>query len=351
MAEFEATFVDVGCGDTTLIKLPGDGYMLVDVYRCPGQGIDLFKLLDDVLPEGDDGRKRLEVLVITHAHDDHIAGIGDLYDRYQIGELWLPQHSEELQRGTENHDEFVRIKDEHSDEKTLWPKGSRSVWKTLGDGDEVSVRCFSPPGYIEPAEELDEEEAKRLVHENCVVLRLSYSDYSLMLTGDSDKACWERIVGYYDGRTDDAGADVLKVESLHASHHGSRSFAKSDMDDEPYCESLDLMEPEHVVISVGAENKHDHPHADMLEIYGDAVGAENVVQTGELGTMRLEVEASGVARLITEEGPDYERDYGWDDDDGDRASGKSAGSVPPAAPPPGYEKRSQRAPRRERYGS
>jgi Integrase core domain len=64
MADFEVTFVDVGHGDATLIKMPGARYMLVDVYRCPGQGIDLFKLLDDVLPEGDDGRKRLDVLVI-----------------------------------------------------------------------------------------------------------------------------------------------------------------------------------------------------------------------------------------------------------------------------------------------
>jgi competence protein ComEC len=350
MAEFEATFVDVGCGDTTLIKLPNDQYMLVDVYRCPGQGIDLFKLLDDVLPDGDDGRKRLEVLAITHAHDDHIAGIGDLYDRYQIGELWLPQHSETLQKGTVNHEEFLRIKDEHADENTYWPKGSRSVWKTLGDHNGVSVRCFSPPGYIEPEVELDEKEARRLVHENCVVLRFSYAGYSLVLTGDSDKACWERIVGYYEGRTDGTGTEVLKVESLHASHHGSRSFVKRTEDDEPYRESLGLMEPDHVVISVGSENQHDHPHRDMLTIYNDAVGAENVVQTCELGTMRLEVEASGVARLITEEGPDYERDYGWDDD-GDRGRGKSAHSVPPGAPPPGYEKQPQRAPRRERYGN
>ena len=57
MAEFEVTFVDVGHGDATLIKMPGERYMLVDVYRCPDEGIDLFKLLDDVLPEGDDGRK------------------------------------------------------------------------------------------------------------------------------------------------------------------------------------------------------------------------------------------------------------------------------------------------------
>jgi len=134
--------------------------VLVDIYRCPAEGIDLFKLLDDSLPDGDDGRKRLDVLAITHAHDDHIAGIGDLYDRYQVVELLLPQHAKKLPQVAGNYAEFERVQEEHHDEQTEWPKGSRSMWKTLGENGEVSVRCFSPPGYIDPEEDLDEEEMK-----------------------------------------------------------------------------------------------------------------------------------------------------------------------------------------------
>lgn len=355
MAEFEVTFVDVGHGDATLIKMPGDCYALVDVYRCPGEGIDLFKLLDDVLPNGDDGRKRLDLLAITHAHDDHITGIGDLYDRYQVDQLWLPQHGKKLAIA-KNYEDFERVEEEHPDEDTDWPQGSRSVWATLGDGDAVSVRCFSPPGYIDPSEELDEDEAERVVHENCVVLKFTYEDYSVMLTGDSNKACWERIVGYYEGRTDDVGVDVLESQILHASHHGSRTFIKDLKEDEAYLEALELIAPESVVISVGPDSKHDHPHEDMLEAYNEEVGEENVLQTCVVGTMRLEVDADGIARLITTEGDRYTEDYGWDDDGDERASGGGGGtggkrSVPPAAPPPGHEKTSQKAPRRERYGA
>ena len=86
------------------------------------------------------------MLAITHAHDDHIAGIGDLYDRYQVVELWLPQHAKKLQQVAGNYAEFERVQEEHPDEQTEWPKGSRSMWKTLGENGEVSVRCFSPPG-------------------------------------------------------------------------------------------------------------------------------------------------------------------------------------------------------------
>ena len=77
MADFETIFVDVGQGDSTLIRLPDGEYMLVDVCRRQGDGIDLFKLLDDRLPKGEDGRLRLKYLVITHAHDDHIEFVVD----------------------------------------------------------------------------------------------------------------------------------------------------------------------------------------------------------------------------------------------------------------------------------
>src|SRR5687768_13046463 len=125
MNEFEVTFVDVGQGDTTLVRLPGEQFALIDVYRSPGQGIDLFRLLDDRLPEGQGGHRRLDHLIITHAHDDHDTGMGDLYDRYDVGELWLPQHEIRQQIG-EHFGEYQRVEKETPDERIYRPKGSRT---------------------------------------------------------------------------------------------------------------------------------------------------------------------------------------------------------------------------------
>ena len=359
MSDFEVIFADVGQGDCTLIRLSDGEYMLVDVYRCPDHGIDIFKLLDDVLPKDDDGRGRLKYLVITHAHDDHITGIGDLYDRYAVEWLWVPQYEDRKQVAS-HFGEYQRVVDEHPDEKIKRPQGSRTP---LGEkdpdldlGEEMTVRCFSPPGYIEIEETLDEDEAKQLVHENCLVLKIAFEDASLILTGDSNLACWERILDYYKGRTEEeTGTEVLKADILHASHHGSRTFFKDgDENSEASLEALETIAPDAVVVSVGENNQHDHPHEDIMDAYRAQVGDDNVFETRHTGTVVMEVDAGAPYRIILDS-DGYAEDYGWSDEDNDDDDGggskKGAGARPPGPPPPGYEKTPQRPPRRERYGA
>lgn len=326
MSDFEAIFVDVGEGDSTLFRLPGGKYALVDVFRCEGHGtVDLHRLLDDRLSDGTNGKKRLDYLIITHAHDDHIRGLSPLYDRYEVGELWLPQHGYKKAPGDE-YAEFERVEKEHPDDETYWPKGSRTPWRYLGENDEVTVRCLSPPGYITVEDELDEDEARRLVHENCMVLKFEYQGYSVMLAGDSNLLAWQRIHGYYEGRTDDNDLDVLKADVLHASHHGSRTFVKDNEVDEPWLDALEVIDPEYVVVSVGAQNRHDHPHDDMMKLYRDQVpDADNVTETQHAKTIVYRVESSGSAQAPYADDGTFESEYGWEDDDTDDDGDDSGG--------------------------
>lgn len=143
MTEFKAIFLDVGQGDCTLISLPNGEYMLIDICRSPGQGtVDVFKVLRDLLPQGANGKPLLHYLVITHAHDDHIWGIGDLAEEFEIGELWVPQYGTK-KKLSENYEAFVKVVEDQPDERKVWQKGSRTPVADLADG-EVSVRCFSP---------------------------------------------------------------------------------------------------------------------------------------------------------------------------------------------------------------
>jgi beta-lactamase superfamily II metal-dependent hydrolase len=354
MGDFSVYFLDVGLGDSTLIRLPNEQFMLVDVYRCEDRGtVDVFKVLRDLLPSEKDGKQLLDYLVITHAHDDHIWGIGDLAEEFSIGELWVPQYGTK-KKLSENFEAFQKVVEDQPDDQKVFQKGSRSPVAELAD-EEVSVRCFSPPGYIEVEETLDEDEARKVVHENCGVYRLTTQGVSVMLTGDSDLAAWQRIVGYYEDQSEENDLSVLSSQIVHASHHGSRTFVKTSKDDEPWLDALDAMEPEAVVISVGADNRHEHPHEDMLKIYEEK--AERVLQTKDSETLVLSVTGEGTYEL--EPDSSFSDRYGWDDDSGGGGvssspspSGSSGSSRrQPATPAPGFEKSPQRPPRRERYAT
>lgn len=352
---FQTFFLDVGQGDCTLIALPNGQYMLVDIYRCSGQGtVDAFKVLREFLSEGDSGKQKLDYLVITHAHDDHIWGIADLADEFEIGELWVPQYGTK-KKLSDNYEAFERVVEAQPDDQKIWQKGSRTPVAELADGS-VSVRCFSPPGYVEVEETLDEDDARRVVHENCGVYRLTTQGVSLLLSGDSNLPAWRRITGYYSEHTEgDQDLSVLASQVLHASHHGSRTFVKDQKDDTAWLDALEAIDPTEVVISVGADNRHQHPHDDMVKVYEDQVGVEQVPQTEESGTLVLTVTGTGTFEVAADES--FAERFGWDDEEGgskaSRQSGPSGGTQrerrPPQTPPPGFEKTPQHAPRRERY--
>lgn len=330
MADFEVIFVDIGEGDSTLIKLPGEQYALIDVFRCEEHGIDLFKLLDDRLCDGHGGKKRLDYLIITHAHDDHIRGLKDLIDRYDVREIWAPRYETDESLG-EKFDEFKEAMKNHPN--VVVPKGSRSPFAHLGENDQVTVRCFSPPGYIDVEVSLTEQEQRDKVHEYCGVFKFDYEGVSVMFAGDSDLKCWQRIIGYYENVPDENDITVVDSTVLHATHHGSYTFFKDSKDDEVWLDGLEVIDPEAVVVSVGAENKHDHPHDDAMKAYRDHVGEANVHTTEDEGTIVLEVTGERQWNLRPD-GGEFCDAYGWNDDEDDGGGGGNGrGGVPPTPPP------------------
>lgn len=164
------------------------------------------------------------------------------------------------------------------------------------------------------------------------MLRIAYQGQSVILTGDSNVACWRRVVGYYEGReADETGTEVLDADVLHASHHGSRTFIKENGEDsEAWLDGLEIIGPGYVVVSVGEKNRHDHPHEDMMDAYREQAGDENVLETRSAGTVVFEVEEDGNGLLRADTGR-YRDEYGWDDDEGGEDDGGDRSRGGPSA--------------------
>jgi hypothetical protein len=96
----------VGFGDCFLVSFPGSRHVLID---CGVHALGDIKTLDDVLADiATTTKRRLAVIVMSHAHEDHIAGFArgeELFRTFEIGEIWLPwtenpndQHARELRQ-------------------------------------------------------------------------------------------------------------------------------------------------------------------------------------------------------------------------------------------------------------
>ncbi|MDR0406433.1 MAG: MBL fold metallo-hydrolase [Clostridiales bacterium] len=235
----EAHFIDVGQGDSMLAKLPDGRAMLIDAG--PGSAAD--KVVG-YLREQNVGK--IDILIATHPHEDHIGGMDEVVREFEIGEIYMPKVSA-------NTKAFESLLTEIRDKGLT--VGSAKGGMVLPGGGGVSIEFFAPNG--ERYAELNNHSA---------VTKITYGDTAFLLTGDAENLSETEMLG--------AGyalaADVLKV-----GHHGSNTSTAPAF--------LRAVSPRVAVISVGQGNSYRHPAPDTLQnLENDGV---SVYRTDELGTI------------------------------------------------------------------
>ncbi len=200
-------FLDVGQGDAAVIETPGGKYVLIDGgTERAGESVVLPYLLHR-------GVRVLDLVIVTHTHDDHAAGVIEVLKKIPAREIWvggtadLPGHT------------VIRPRPGHVLQLEL-----RVVLTVLG-----------PVGSL-PASENDRS----------LVVRLDMGGMSVLFTGDIEGEGEKALLTH---------AAALDADVLKAPHHGSANSARVDF--------LRAVEPAVVVISVGEDNKHGLP-ADLF---------------------------------------------------------------------------------------
>lgn len=230
----EVTVLDVGQGDSIFVAFPDGRTMLVDAGGLPGAnylhgmrpGLDVGE--DVVSPFlWSHGLKRIDTIVITHAHEDHIGGMPAVLRNFRVGELWVgrdedaPAYRNVLAEAAARRIPVVhRLRGEHFD------------WS----GARVTVLW---PDSSDPA---------RARNDDSLVLRLEDGSDSFLLTGDIERAVERSIV---------ADGDELATSFLKVPHHGGKTSSTM-----PF---LDAVRPAFAAISVGEANPFGHPSADAID--------------------------------------------------------------------------------------
>ncbi len=248
------TVLDVGQGDAILLETAGGARMLIDGGPDPGR---LLVELDAQVPAWD---RRLDIVLLTHPHEDHVAGLARVLDRYHVGRV-LETGMRGPGSGWAAWADRLRDGPPHD---TLAAGASLQL-------DEVRLSVLWPePGEVP----LDPPDTGKGINNVSVVLLGEANGRRFLLTGDTEEDIDPLLLAKGLPRV-----DVLKV-----AHHGSATATTAPL--------LAALRPRLAVVSAGQGNPYGHPAPSTLGRLRDA-GAR-VFRTDRDGTVSLELRPDGV---------------------------------------------------------
>lgn len=242
----EVHFIDVGQADATLI-IQGDEVMLFDA-ATKGRGDELVEYIKNL------GISYIDVVILSHPHDDHMGGAGKLLNNIEVGKIYgpdifelmdslgddTPGWYEDMIDAVDAIDEKLNKGVPENQQTSVWnfPRNSNGEFAKFKIGEAI-VEFFAP---------LEDEYSDKNDYSICA--KVTFGTIDIMFTGDATSAVEADLInkGYN-----------LDVEIFQAGHHGSDTSNSKEF--------LEAMSPECIVISCGMKNKYNHPVESVIELY------------------------------------------------------------------------------------
>ena len=232
----EFHFIDVGQGDSALIILPNGKTMLIDagVSDYGSKVVDYLKKLNI---------SKIDYLVMTHPHVDHIGGMGKVIDNFDIGIVYM---TDTISTSKTYENLLLKIEKKNLEITTL---ESNDI---ISEFDEFKAVILSP------SKESDE------INDMSLVMKITYKNNTFILMGDAETNEENDILNSFSN----IKADLIKI-----GHHGSITSSSAKF--------IEKVAPIIAIISCGRYNPYGHPNIQTLETlkkYG-----VKVYRTDELG--------------------------------------------------------------------
>ena len=231
------TVLDVGQGDSILLQGPNGGRALVDTGPDPDR---LVALLDQRIPAWD---RRLDLVVLTHPHEDHVAGLAALLDRYRVTEIVEPGMV-----GPGPGDAAYRRRLAELGRESRVVAAGNLLWL---DGMRIDI-AWPLPGTVP----LRPPDSGTGINNVSIVLDIKFGARRLVLAGDVEHQIDPQLLAAGIARHDH-DLDVLKV-----AHHGSGTATTDAF--------VEQMRPRVAVVSAGLGNPYGHPSPATVQRLSDS---------------------------------------------------------------------------------
>ncbi len=214
-------FLDVGQGDCSLIIMPSGETMLIDTSTKNQADVILEYISYYKI-------KKIDYLVLTHPHADHIGSAPEIISSLDIGTVMMPDAT----TTTNIFEQTLNAIDDKNLEITI-PK--------VGEEFKLGKANITILG---PAKNTND------LNNMSIVLRLDYGKTSFLFTGDAEQHSESYMLSSND-------VSAFKANVLKVGHHGSSTSTSSKF--------LSAVDPDYAVISCGKDNSYGHPHTETIK--------------------------------------------------------------------------------------
>ena len=263
--KLEMSVLDVGQGDSLFVVSPQGKTMLIDGGGAfggfagqSGRGIDPGEEAVSAYLWSR-GFQKLDVVALTHAHQDHLGGLTAILENFRVGRLWIGREvSSPALAKLEQMARERKIPIEHE------TRANSFAW------DNVEGKFFWP-------DTASADPSAAAKNDDSLVLRLRYQERAVLLPGDAEKEAEREMLS-------ESGQDDLRAEVLKIGHHGSRNSTTPEF--------LAAVKPSLAIISVGEDNPYGHPNAELLERLARA--GVRVLRTDRDGAVHILMDGRGL---------------------------------------------------------
>jgi len=222
----KVVFLNVGQGDSIYIETPDGHQMLID----GGPDARVLSQLSQVMPFGD---RSIDVIVATHPDADHIGGLPQVLDTYEVSTF--------IENGVTSDTKVYQ-----NLEQKIFKNKIKKIIALRGNSIMLDKEKNIHFDILFPDRDVSSFDS----NDASIVGRLVYGNESFMLTGDAT-VYTENLIKWNESDS------ILKSQVLKLGHHGSHTSSSL-----PWLESVN---PKVSIISAGKDNRYGHPHKDILE--------------------------------------------------------------------------------------